>query len=64
MPWTGALPIVEPDADAPEIIAVGRLIEHKGRVDLALEAFARLRSRTPAPRIGIIGVRPDRERLE
>jgi glycosyltransferase involved in cell wall biosynthesis len=53
----------EPSPDAPEVLVVGRLIEHK-RVDLALEAFARLRARTPAPRLGIIGVGPVRERLE
>jgi len=55
--------LVAPAADAPEVLVVGRLIEHK-RVDVALEAFARLRPRTPEVRLGIIGVGPDRAQLE
>jgi glycosyltransferase involved in cell wall biosynthesis len=42
---------------------VGRLVEHK-RVDVALRAFAQLTPRSPAPSLGIIGVGPDRGRLE
>lgn len=53
---------IEPAGDAPELLVIGRLIEHK-RVDLAVEAFARLRPRTPAPRLGIIGMGPERDRL-
>ena len=54
---------VEAAIDAPEVLVVGRLVEHK-RVDVALGAFARLTQRSPAPRLGIVGVGPDRHRLE
>jgi len=54
---------VEPAHDAPAVLIVGRLIQHK-RVDLALEAFAQLRHRMPEPHLGIVGVGPERERLE
>jgi glycosyltransferase involved in cell wall biosynthesis len=53
---------IEPASDAPEVLVVGRLIEHK-RVDLTLEAFAQLRERTPAPRMGIVGAGPELDRL-
>jgi glycosyltransferase involved in cell wall biosynthesis len=59
----GAASVVEPAADAFDVLVVARLIEHK-RVDVALAAFALLRARVPAPRMGVIGVGPDRAALE
>ena len=53
---------IEPAGDAPDVLVVGRLVQHK-RVDLALESFALIRPRAPALRMGIIGVGPERERL-
>jgi glycosyltransferase involved in cell wall biosynthesis len=54
---------VEPALDAPDVLVVGRLVQHK-RVDLAIEAFALLRSRSRAPRMGVVGVGPELERLD
>lgn len=53
---------VRPDDAAPEVLFVGRLLAHK-RPDLALEGFARLAPRPEPPRMGLVGVGPERERL-
>lgn len=51
-----------PAPDAPEMVVVGRLLEHK-RIDLAVRALARLADRAPV-RLGIVGEGPERASLE
>jgi glycosyltransferase involved in cell wall biosynthesis len=48
---------VTPANDAPQILCVGRLIDHK-RVDVAIEAFAILAARDDSLRLGIVGDGP------
>jgi glycosyltransferase involved in cell wall biosynthesis len=52
-----------PDPDAPEILAIGRLLGHK-RFDLVIEALAMLRANGANVRLGIVGEGPERGRLE
>ena len=54
---------VSPPAAASDLVFVGRLIEDK-RVDLVIEAVARLRQAFPALRCLIIGDGPERRTLE
>ena len=51
------------DARAPELLFVGRLIEHKN-ADLAVEATAILVQRGYNVRLGIVGVGPEERRLK
>ena len=53
----------DPDPRAPDILSIGRLIQHK-RHDLVISAFARLAAADPNLRLGIIGHGPDRAALE
>ena len=52
-----------PDASAPELLFVGRLIEHKN-ADLAVEATSILVERGYNLRLGIVGVGPEELRLK
>jgi glycosyltransferase involved in cell wall biosynthesis len=49
-------------ASGPPLVYAGRLLREK-RVDLLLEALARLAPRWPGPLLAVIGDGPDRERL-
>lgn len=49
--------------DAPDVLVVGRLLEHK-RPDLALRAFAAVHARRDGVRLGIVGDGPLRGDLE
>jgi glycosyltransferase involved in cell wall biosynthesis len=53
----------KPDAERSDVIHVGRLIDEK-RVDLLLEAIARVRASRPRVRCLIVGDGPERARLE
>jgi len=53
---------VTPDASAPELLFVGRLIEHK-HADLAIEAVRILTERGIDVHLGIVGVGPEEHRL-
>jgi glycosyltransferase involved in cell wall biosynthesis len=50
------------EVSAPELLFVGRLIEHK-HADLAVEALGKLRHRGLSVRMGIVGVGPEEDRL-
>ena len=52
----------EATAEGPPLVYAGRLLREK-RIDLLLEAVARLTTRRPGPLLAIIGDGPDRERL-
>ncbi len=51
-----------PRADAPHLVAVGRLTPQKG-FDLLLTAMARLHAETPQVRLTVFGEGPERQRL-
>lgn len=53
---------VAPDPDAPTVLFVGRLIDHK-RADVALKALAAMRARPRPPTLALIGEGPDRDAL-
>jgi glycosyltransferase involved in cell wall biosynthesis len=57
------LEAVRPSEGAPEVLFVGRLIDHK-RADVAIRALTLLRPRPVPPRLGIVGVGPERATLE
>lgn len=57
------LSITVATVEAPELLFVGRLIEHK-KADLAIEAAAILISRGHDIRLGIVGVGPEELRLK
>jgi glycosyltransferase involved in cell wall biosynthesis len=48
--------------DAPELLFVGRLLSHK-RCDLAIRALAIIHSNGITPRLGVVGVGPELQRL-
>jgi glycosyltransferase involved in cell wall biosynthesis len=56
------LRLVTPDASAPELLFVGRLIEHK-HADLAVQAVRILTGRGLDVHLGIVGVGPEEHRL-
>lgn len=56
------LSVTAANVEAPELLFVGRLIEHK-KADLAIEATAILVARGYDVRLGIVGVGPEEERL-
>jgi glycosyltransferase involved in cell wall biosynthesis len=58
-----SLDAVESAHSAPDVICVGRLIDHK-RMDVALRSFSLLAARDPQLRLGIVGEGPERDRLE
>jgi len=56
------LTLVEPDPSAPELLFIGRLLEHK-HADLAIEATWILSTRGYDVHLGIVGVGPEEDRL-
>ena len=59
----GEIARIAPAAEKIDVLFVGRLIDEK-RVDLLLDALARLAPSVPELRCGIVGDGPDRARLE
>jgi glycosyltransferase involved in cell wall biosynthesis len=54
---------IEPDAGAPELLFIGRLLEHKN-ANLEIEATSILVSRGLDVRLGVVGVGPEMTRLK
>jgi glycosyltransferase involved in cell wall biosynthesis len=52
-----------PEADAPEVLFAGRLIDDK-KVDWLIEAIATVREIRPETTCGVVGDGPEREKLE
>jgi glycosyltransferase involved in cell wall biosynthesis len=53
---------IEPQSPAPELLFIGRLLEHK-HADLAIEATGMLSTRGHDVHLGIVGVGPEEARL-
>jgi glycosyltransferase involved in cell wall biosynthesis len=60
---TDALARTEPRSSAPELLFIGRLLEHKN-ADLAIEAVAQLVARGIDVHLGVVGVGPEETRLK
>ena len=57
------LAAIEPDSEAPDLLCVCRLLDHK-RVDVAIEVAAALISGGQPVTLGIVGEGPERDALE